>query len=1706
MITITDGQTDIILDDITEDAFWDDKHYKSLKESLETFDFTTFADKPFSEHLVKKNRVIIPGEDGEFIEFIIQNTRKYRDINGGLFIDVYTSASYIELRTAKVIYPQTLQGATAKSAAEFAVAGTEWQVGQVDYAGIRTMPIENHTNPYSLLKQIASKFGLELRFRIEHDGNQITGRYVDLIERVGDWKGREVEFGKDLLGIERKEDTSNVVTALVGLGPEREDGTRLEVFVEDKEALARWSRNGQHIIDIYEPESTDTEMTESRLRELTQNELEKRVNSVVEYVGDIADFEKVPGLEHEKIRFGDTIKIKDTGFNPPLYLEARVHTQERSIKKSGRKTVVLGDYIEYTEEEVKAIWRSLQAQIAKKISMADVLEVTYTKAEIDEKDIPGKEAKAKIDRDVGEAIIETTDGSQDKADQAERNAKDYANNVANQVRQEAITEAVNQAQQALHDAVNELETSIAEKANAEWVNEQLQLKADSETVSLIQNTVDELQDTASSLQQAVDNHADQLEEQGGKITKLETDYDELEGSLNATITELSNLNETVSRHETQIEANAREIALKASQQEFNSLSGTVSDISGQLTVMAGQIEAKAEKSELEELEDDVSQINTELSSLKVNVEGISTNVSNLSQTVTNHGTQISSINSSITQLSGEIESKVDKTEYETDKNGIISRLNSAETRISQTEDEIEARVTKTEYQQDKQELEGDISQLATRMSTAETNIQANATAISLKANAADVYTKSQVDQALGKKVDTTVYNQKIGELTTSIDGISANVSNLQTTVGQHGASISNLQSQVNIQAGQIASKVDATYVDSAIEAVEIGGRNYFVVKDALENTILRWADGTEGPETGSLTSGFISCAPLERFICNFVNQQTFYYNSNKEYIGATDSRIGVIPENADNLTVKPSTMPDDNIPAYVRIVFRDNFLNGKTKEEIKIMLEKGNKATDWTPAPEDVQAEINGVYSYASSEIQQLAGQVSTKAEASTVTELGSRVTTAEQTIDALSGQIASKVSRTEFENGLNKVGRWTKQYRVNTDNPLPLTEFDGSPLDDLYTYEVTAKVAGTSTNTTAIAIFKSNKAGTNISGGSGWTLEKIYELGTTSNHPEFFIDEQGRPSIRLYGHSQFYEVVVTHEKVVGRQNSSTVLGTRLTTVSSEIQQLAGEVRTKAEASTVTALGNRVTTAEQNISALQGEITQKVSQSTFNALENRVTQAESRITQTANNVTVAFSRIDSIDGVLNSAVTTIDASGVTVKDGSFYLEDDTSDTKYSIVPKTNLLDDHSFEMVERTGSVNTTYGDFAVKPQIESFGRWRTVGSPRLLSAYQTDWVEFSLLFFGLQAIVVSNSNYVEQHFPYIPGKTYTVSAYFTGSSRSASGVPRIDVRLQQSVTGEVKKTWTKSFPSVTDGQKPTRYSLTFTVPANADNSLGGDIVVVSIRANSGWVVADGVQVVEGETPTLYDPENSIWALLRGVTKYGFSSLYVDGEINSVYVNRIWGNANNEKYVSFYNSVDGTEDAFLGVVGNGDFVLRHKKGPLRLQSGTTRIFFNFNNSTGNTLTFEGGMIRNITGNGNLSLSSGDGAGILMLRSPTREIRMLIGNDGLRVANLAYNGYRPVYASGFQNMSTRDLKKDIKPFDKDGVEIINSASIKTYRYKEEDEDIKKHIGLIFDEAPPEITQQEGAIDLYAMCSVAWKAIQELSQKIKSLEEKIEGVKK
>jgi len=382
MIFIVDPQTHEILDYITLENVIDDNHRKNLETYLQTYDAVIFGGGRYDKHLEKRNRVIIPDEDGTLQEFVLFEVDKYRDTEGRK-THFYSHASYLELKKANIIYPNKYESLTASQLGGIALNDTGWQIGQVEASGTRTMTIENHTSPYEFIKRIAREFEVELRFRVETDGQKITGRYVDMLERIGEWRGRQVEFGRDLDGIRRIE-KQDIVTALLGLGPEDENGNRLEVLVEDEDALQRWGRvdengNLHHLIEPYEIQSDRQEMTEEEARQYTRTALDKRINTQVAYETTVVDLEEVPGMENKRIRFGDTIRIKDTHFNPPLYLEARVYEMTRSLKHKAKKEIKLGDYIEYTEEEVSAVFNQLRNEIRRKVSMAQVREYAEPK-------------------------------------------------------------------------------------------------------------------------------------------------------------------------------------------------------------------------------------------------------------------------------------------------------------------------------------------------------------------------------------------------------------------------------------------------------------------------------------------------------------------------------------------------------------------------------------------------------------------------------------------------------------------------------------------------------------------------------------------------------------------------------------------------------------------------------------------------------------------------------------------------------------------------------------------------------------------------------------------------------------------------------------------------------------------------------------------------------------------------------------------------------------------------------------------------------------------------------------------------------------------------------------------------------------------------------------------------------------------------------
>ena len=55
------------------------------------------------------------------------------------------------------------------------------------------------------------------------------------------FKGKEIEYGKDLVGLTRKIDMSEIKTALIAVGPENDKGKRLELVVTDDEAQSQFN-------------------------------------------------------------------------------------------------------------------------------------------------------------------------------------------------------------------------------------------------------------------------------------------------------------------------------------------------------------------------------------------------------------------------------------------------------------------------------------------------------------------------------------------------------------------------------------------------------------------------------------------------------------------------------------------------------------------------------------------------------------------------------------------------------------------------------------------------------------------------------------------------------------------------------------------------------------------------------------------------------------------------------------------------------------------------------------------------------------------------------------------------------------------------------------------------------------------------------------------------------------------------------------------------------------------------------------------------------------------------------------------------------------------------------------------------------------------------------------------------------------------------
>ncbi|EOP26123.1 phage minor structural protein [Bacillus toyonensis] len=419
LLHIVDFKTEQIIGVIKEQDYWDDLRQWDLKDNKDKFEFTTADGTKIAASLIQQNLVVKQTRDGTFVSYII--TEVEQDTTGRPK-KIYALGEHTKLKKATVIKPQTLQATTVNESTNFALQGTEWKRGITEFVGIRTIHIKDFTNPLDLLKQIASTFELEIRFRTEILGSFIVGRYVDLVKKVGRDNGKEFLLGKDVQGIRRIENSQDVVTALVGVGPQNsETGEFLtfeeinngKLYVGNNDALQRWSKDGKHLFDIYSPQTEDQDMTKQRLKQLTEAELKKRIDSSTSYEVSAVALEKVFGLSHESVRKGDKVRIKDTGFSPPLFLEARLIAADECDTDPSKDKYIFGNYreIKDTRSLIDRLYAQIMGSLSNKASK-ELLDMLDKKLQenIKETEVIRKESEAakKIAEQVAENLKNNT--------------------------------------------------------------------------------------------------------------------------------------------------------------------------------------------------------------------------------------------------------------------------------------------------------------------------------------------------------------------------------------------------------------------------------------------------------------------------------------------------------------------------------------------------------------------------------------------------------------------------------------------------------------------------------------------------------------------------------------------------------------------------------------------------------------------------------------------------------------------------------------------------------------------------------------------------------------------------------------------------------------------------------------------------------------------------------------------------------------------------------------------------------------------------------------------------------------------------------------------------------------------------------------------------------------------------------------------------
>ena len=362
-----------------DNVFYDDTYTQDLSTGTSTFEFSTNV-----TGIIEEGNYVMFYHKLKYELFqIVEIEEEHKE--GGITSHCYAEGAVLELLNG------SFRGLKGDMSIDFLMKkildGTRWELGYCSESlktNIQMVNIDKTTQIWDIIQSYMGIFNYEIDTRVTYSAGKVIGFYIDLYDEgeLGRKTYKRFEYGKNVSGIVKKKDLYEWCTAIIidcqcevdnisfsQHGFSKGNGSDT-ILAETANTI--YNAGKPYIYGVYDGNEVDgQEAVDNALKDLKRRCIPK------------FDYDVTTALTYQEymdISLGDTVRVNDTSFDPPILLETRISKIELSFSNRNNCKCTLSNY-----RQLKTDALDLTKFISgnKKLTEQDIINIKKYLAELD---------------------------------------------------------------------------------------------------------------------------------------------------------------------------------------------------------------------------------------------------------------------------------------------------------------------------------------------------------------------------------------------------------------------------------------------------------------------------------------------------------------------------------------------------------------------------------------------------------------------------------------------------------------------------------------------------------------------------------------------------------------------------------------------------------------------------------------------------------------------------------------------------------------------------------------------------------------------------------------------------------------------------------------------------------------------------------------------------------------------------------------------------------------------------------------------------------------------------------------------------------------------------------------------------------------------------------------------------------------------------